>query len=145
MSRLQLIEGDLWDFHQQGEVIAITTSGQLRKDGSCAMPRGCARQAADRFPQLPHVLGEQLKLHGLHVFDLGHRIVSFPVERTTFENPAPEIIHQSCRELVELTNYKKWPRVIVPRPGCGGGGMLWSEVEKILEAHFDSRFLIIGS
>jgi hypothetical protein len=144
MGSLQLISGDLWDHHERGEIIAVTTCGLIKKDGSCAMPRGCARQAAQRFPQLPYSLGEQLRRCGMHVFDLGNRILSFPVERTPYENPEADIIRQSCAELVKLTDDKQWERVIVPRPGCGGGGMLWDEVEKILEDYFDTRFLIIG-
>jgi hypothetical protein len=144
MTELNMITGDLWDYHQRGDVIAITTGGLLRKNGACAMPRGCARQAADRFPQLPYVLGEQIRRHGLHVFDLGNKIVAFPVEQTPYETPAPKIIRRSCTELVELTDYKGWTRVIVPRPGCGGGGLQWNDIEKILESTFDDRFLIIG-
>jgi hypothetical protein len=143
MTKFGLITGDLWDYHQRGDVIAITTGGLIAKNGACAMPRGCARQAADRYPQLPYILGQQIKFHGLHVFDLGQRIVAFPVECSPFENPEAKIIRQSCQELVELTDYKKWQRVILPRPGCGAGGMLWNDVKKILEPYLDSRFLII--
>lgn len=144
MTGFRVITGDLWDYHQRGDIIAITTGGLIGKSGACAMPRGCARQAADRYPQLPYILGEQIKLHGLHVFDLGQRIVAFPVERSPFENPEPAIIHQSCRELIQLTDAKQWQRVVIPRPGCGGGGMLWNDVKNILGAYLDSRFLIIG-
>ena len=42
------------------------------KDGTCDMPRGCARQARDRFPLLAWHLGQQIRLHGNHVFDLGN-------------------------------------------------------------------------
>lgn len=143
MQTLQLLSGNLWEYHRNGAIIAITTGGQRLKDGRCAMPSGCARQAADRFPTLPFTLGEQIRNFGLHVFDLGQRIVSFPVENTPFENPELRIIDQSCRELVELTNYKQWPEIIVPRPGCGRGGLSWKEVEPVLQRYFDDRFYII--
>ena len=35
--------GDLWEFDG---TIAITTNGYLKRDGTCVMGRGCARQAA---------------------------------------------------------------------------------------------------
>ncbi len=42
--------GDLWDFDG---IIAITTNGFVKKDGSCVMGRGCAKEAALRFGWLP--------------------------------------------------------------------------------------------
>ena len=142
---MQLITGDLWDYHAQGYVVAITTGGMVQKNGTCAMPRGCARQASDRIDMLAYTLGSQIKLHGMHVFDLGNRIVSFPVEQSPFERPQLEIIEHSCKELVELCNYKKWDKVIVPRPGCGLGGLSWTDVRPILEKYFDERFDVISS
>ncbi|PLX97524.1 MAG: ADP-ribose-binding protein [Desulfuromonas sp.] len=140
---MQLIGGDLWEFHRQGAVIAVTTGGLVKKDGSCAMPNGCARQAAERYPKIPYVLGEQIRHFGMHVFDLGNRIVAFPVENSPYENPELGIIARSCRELVELADYKGWCDIVVPRPGCGMGGLQWKEVAPILAAHFDERFRII--
>ncbi|PLX90607.1 MAG: ADP-ribose-binding protein [Desulfuromonas sp.] len=137
------IVGDLWDHHQRGMVVAITTGGAVKKDGTCDMPRGCARQARERFSHLAWHLGQQIRMHGNHVFDLGNRIVSFPVENCPQEVPEFGLIEQSCRELVELADYKGWPQVIVPRPGCGGGGLAWSEVRVILERYFDDRFQLI--
>jgi len=145
MKKPQLISGNLWEYHHNGAVIAITTGGLLLKDGRCAMPSGCARQAADQFPSLPHTLGEQIRNFGMHVFDLGQRIVSFPVENSPFENPELRIIERSCRELIELVNYKQWEKIIVPRPGCGRGGLSWKEVEPLLERYFDDRFYIINN
>ncbi|MEE4253662.1 MAG: ADP-ribose-binding protein [Desulfuromusa sp.] len=145
MSKPHLISGNLWEHHRNGVVVAITTGGLLQKDGRCSMPSGCARQAADRFPSLPHTLGEQIRNFGMHVFDLGQRIVSFPVENSPYENPELRIIEQSCCELIELVNYKQWEKIIVPRPGCGQGGLSWKEVEPVLGRYFDDRFYIINN
>ena len=140
---LQLIYGDLWEHHHNGDIIAITTGALIDNKGRCAMPKGCARQAADQYPDLPYILAEQIKKFGSHVFDIGHKMVSFPVEPSPFENPEIKIINQSCKELVELTNYKGWQRVVVPRPGCVHGGLSWNEVKPLLELYFDQRFHVI--
>lgn len=137
------ILGDLWQQHAEGAVVAITTNGAVNKVGKAIMLRGCARQARARYPELLKTLGTLLRHHGNHVFDLGHQIVSFPVEEDPYQVPGLCLIDQSCRELVELADYKGWQKIVVPRPGCGGGGLEWSEVRTILLRHFDERFHII--
>lgn len=137
-------QGQMWDYQGQA-IIAITTGGVVSKKGHCAMPRGCARQARDLFPQLAAQLGALIQQYGNHVFSLEPMLVSFPVEHSPYEVPCLRLIEQSCQELVQLTNQNKWSQVIVPRPGCGGGGLSWAEVEPILERYFDNRFTIITS
>lgn len=134
--------GDLWTLHAAGARVAITTGGLVSKKGVCAMPRGCARQARERFPGIERILGKMISLYGNHVHDLGNRIVSFPVENSPYENPDTRLIEQSCRELVDLVDRKGWDNIIVPRPGCGGGGLEWTDVSKILDRNFDDRFQI---
>ena len=137
------IVGDLWQEHASGAVVAITTNGDVNRFGKAVMQRGCARQARERFPDLLKTLGSLIRQHGNHVFDLGHHIVSFPVEKDPYQVPDMRLIDQSCRELVELVEYKGWQKIVVPRPGCGGGGLEWSEVRTILLRHFDKRFHVI--
>jgi O-acetyl-ADP-ribose deacetylase (regulator of RNase III) len=137
------ISGDLWAEHAGGAVVAITTNGAVNKVGRAIMLRGCARQARERFPDILKTLGTLIRHHGNHVFDLGHHIVSFPIEEGPYQVPELRMIEQSCRELVELADYKGWRKVVVPRPGCGSGGLEWPEVRKILVRHLDQRFHII--
>ncbi len=140
---LELI-GKLWDFHARGEFVAITTGGAVDRHGAAQMPRGCAAQAKELFPGIEQVLGRMISLHGNHVHDLGNRIISFPVENSPYENPEMRIIERSCRELLAMVDHYDYQRIIVPRPGCGGGGLEWSDVSKILDRYFDDRFLIIS-
>ena len=136
------IRGDLWDFHGRA-VIGITTCGQLNPKGECLMLRGCARQAKIRFPELPAILGGLIQSRGNHVFCLGGGIFNFPVENSSFEVPDLALIQRSCRELAALADALGWPEVILPRPGCGTGGLEWLEVRPLLSRHFDRRFRII--
>lgn len=137
--------GDLWKAHAAGAVVAITTGGAVsRQGGRCAMPRGCAFDAARRFPALPEILGALINAGGNHVYDLGSHIVSFPVEATPWERPDPVLIEQSCRELVALAEIHGWQEVVVPRPGCGSGGLRWPDVRPILQRYFDERFVVIS-
>lgn len=136
------IHGDLWEHHGTA-IIAITTNGQISRTGEAVFGNGCARQAKERFPDLARRLGERLAVHGNHAAYLGDGIVSFPVEHTPFETPDPRLIARSARELKTLADALRWDRIVVPRPGCGGGGLEWREVKPLLERCLDDRFIII--
>ncbi len=137
------ITGDIWDYAGTS-VIAITTNGSLTRGGRAIFGRGVARQAALRYPALADELGKRLAEQGNHVFDLGNRIVSFPVEETPWSLPDLRLIARSAGELRELADRSGWQRIVVPRPGCGGGGLSWQDVKPLLDACFDGRFLVIS-
>jgi len=135
------VKENLWDHYGKG-IIAVTTNGLVAKSGKAVLGNGCARQAGERFPGLARTLGTLLAEQGNHVMYLGDGIVNFPVEHSPFENPDLRLIERSARELALLTDAKGWEKVIVPRPGCGGGGLSWKDVRPVLEKYFDDRFLV---
>lgn len=138
------ITGDIWDC-LEGGIIVITTNGQLTANGRAVFGRGVARQAGERFPDLALRLGRHLAAGGNHVHYLGDSIVSFPVEDTPWSLPDLRLIARSTRELRELADLNGWQRVVVPRPGCGGGGLDWRDVRPLLATELDDRFMIISS
>jgi len=138
------ITGDIWDYTDSA-VVVITTNGSLTRDGRAIFGRGVAKQAATRHSRLAHILGRLLTEKGSHVFDLGNGIVSFPVEETPWSLPDPRIIARSAEELRQLADFSGWRHIIVPRPGCGGGGLAWEDVRPLLEPWFDERFVIIST
>lgn len=138
------ITGDIWDYMGRA-VIAITTNGYLSKKGLAILGSGCAAQARERFPDLPHRLGTLLDSHGNHVVSIGDGIVTFPVEDTPWALPDFHLISRSALELREMADREGWTMVVVPRPGCGGGGLLWNDVRPLLAEHFDDRFHVITS
>lgn len=136
------ISGNIWEYLDKA-VIVITTNGQVTRDGRAVLGRGCAREAGERFPWLAERLGSLITGHGNHVHHLGNGLVTFPVEHSPFEHPDARLIERSARELAELADREEWPMIVVPRPGCGGGGLDWREVRPILARHLDERFRII--
>ncbi len=136
------IIGDIWDYLGMA-VIAVTTNGHVTKEGVAVLGRGCARQAGERFPDLSLRLGRLLATGGNHVYHLGDGIVSFPVEESPWSLPDLRLIRRSAGELKALTDAQGWNSVIVPRPGCGGGGLNWREVRPLLVDCFDDRFRVI--
>lgn len=135
---------DIWDYHGKA-VIAVTTSGSLARSGKAVMGRGVARQAGLRFPGLPDELGALLRERGNHVHMLAEGMVSFPVEESAWACPDLRLISRSALELRQLADREGWGLVVVPRPGCGGGGLEWQEVRPLLDKHFDDRFLVLSA
>lgn len=133
------------EYAARGSIIVITTNGSLTPKGRAIFGRGVARQAALRYPGLAEKLGRLLAEHGNHVFDLGNGIVTFPVEETPWSLPDLRIITRSAEELRLMADRAGWDLIVVPRPGCGGGGLLWKEVKPLLESSFDHRFLVINN
>lgn len=136
--------GDIWVYADSGVPIVITANGSLTRDGRAVMGRGVAKQAAQRYPGLAVKLGLLIAEQGSHVFDLSCGIVSFPVEESAWSLPDTRIISRSAGELRALLDISGWERIVVPRPGCGGGGLEWMDVRPLLEPWFDERFIVIG-
>lgn len=135
--------GDIRDLFGRA-IVAITTNGSVTRDGRAVLGRGCARQAAERMPGLAARLGALIAARGNHVHDLGGGLVSFPVEASAWSLPDLTLIARSARELRVLADLEGWKSVVVPRPGCGGGGLSWTLVKPLLAPHFDERFVVIA-
>lgn len=142
------VKGDLFSF--PADVKCITTNGFVKKNGECVMGRGCAKEARDKFPGIASLLGTYIRLHGNHVHDLGvhdnTHILSFPVKHRWNEQADPQLIAQSAAELDAWVNVNfdyKDAVILIPRPGCGNGGLKWDDVRPILEPILDDRFIII--
>jgi hypothetical protein len=138
------IVADIWDYLGKA-ALCITTNGQVSASGKGVLGRGCAAQARERFPDLELRLGALLSAAGNHVHLLAAELASFPVEETPWSNPDLKLIARSARELVLLAERQGWREVVVPRPGCGGGGLSWREVRPLLEPVLDDRFLVISA
>ncbi|MFQ5853179.1 MAG: ADP-ribose-binding protein [Candidatus Binatia bacterium] len=123
--------GNLWDFDG---IIAVTTNGFVKKDASCVMGRGCAREAALKFGWLPRKLGAAIAKHGNHVFYFPeYRLITFPVKHVWWEPADLNLIQQSARELLEtIEEFKITDAIYLPRPGCGNGRLRWEDVKRII-------------
>lgn len=140
---MQEVKGDLWDY--PADIRCITTNGFVKQNGACVMGRGCAKEARDKFPGIDKALGRAILTVGNHVnllLEYGN-IVSFPVKHTWNQQADPELIKRSAEELLILTNAYGWDTVVIPRPGCGNGGLKWENLKPLLEPILDDRFHII--
>lgn len=149
------IEGDLLDscWDDLGPPIwrVIPTNGARNALGRAVMGRGLARQIANRLPEFPAQLGKALLQGGNVLHYWGHYgLITFPVKRTWVDRASPALICQSCKQLVELLQDKHFEDsfVLMPRVGCGNGGLDWQAVRVILEEELEAvadRIAIIYS
>ena len=55
----------------------------------------------------------------------------------------PTIIEESCKQLVALADSSGWTNVLLPRPGCGAGELIWEDIKPILGKYLDDRFTVV--
>lgn len=145
------VAGDIWEAHGLGHWIAITTNGIVNRQGKLVMGRGVALQAAKRFDWLPTHLGDRVRDAGNHVHAFPSiRLFSYPVKHHWKEGADLALIERSAKELVDfvtdLTARKVGPMihlVCLVRPGCGSGGLEWSQIRPLLAPILDDRFIIV--
>ena len=171
---MKLITGEMFELAKNYNAMCITTNGFRKENGEGVMGRGCAKTAADKWPQLPRLLGNAIRQNGnktqilATVGDLtivafptkkdfgfcakdGENVVSHMVARFKPGNKVPgwalksdySLIELSARQLVDLANYYRWKKVILPKPGCGFGELDWNKVESILSSILDDRFDVV--
>jgi len=135
------VDGNLWEIEADWRV--ITTNGFVKKDGRAVMGRGVARQALQRYPGIDRLLGNHLRRSNrVHVLS-EYRLISMPVKYNWWEDADPDLIERSARELAAWADTQGDVSVVLPRPGCGNGGLLWSQVKPLIEDILDDRFTVV--
>lgn len=144
----QEVTGDLFDYWREGYWIGITTNGSVRRDGKAVMGRGVAKQAADTMPGLQRAIGTAL-LDPSHVGQVlifsTWRIVSIPVKHHWAEQADIFLIERSLSQLAHRCIGWEIPHLVLPRPGCGNGGLDWERdgVRILTHQYLDGRFTIV--
>lgn len=142
--------GNLWNEYDKGQWIVITTNGTVKNNKQAVMGRGCALEAASRFPQLPSELGLALSNLGNHVHVFPHlRIITFPVKHNWWEYADRKLIGRSAVELIQVVSYLKRIsgldlNVYCPRFGCGNGNLSWEEsVRPLVRGLLADNFIVM--
>lgn len=136
------LKENLWDVRAQYTV--ITTNGFYKNNGTAVMGRGCAKEAAQKYPKLPKWLGVVLMNKGNHVHLFPNNIITFPVKHNWWEDASLALIGRSTLELRELVDGLEARSIVLPRPGCGNGNLDWFVVKDILEPELDERFTVVS-
>ena len=152
---MQEIKKDIWSFLNDPttDAICVTTNGIVKANGELVMGKGIALEAKLKFPSLPKIIGDKIKLlgHKLHYISTLQTttkpifIVAFPTKFNYKDSSDINLIKKSCTELVEFCNEMKLKKIYLPRPGCGNGGLNWEDVKKEISLLLDDRFIIVSN
>lgn len=145
-----LERGNMWDIFGKTGLFLITTNPIRRKDGAVVMGKGIAKEAADRFPDMPFKFGERLNIiegngkkpfvNVIGFFD--NQMVGFFMVKDHWKNEAnPAIIQQSVWDLIHnmrMTSilgewHESTMRVDLNFPGIGNGRLAREQVLPIIE------------
>jgi O-acetyl-ADP-ribose deacetylase (regulator of RNase III) len=145
------IKQDFWEVYDRFDAIVCPTNGIVKTNGELVMGGGLAKQFKENFPYIPFVWGNFVNETGNKVCKYSHRkssnlpdLISFPSKHHWKSKSDLKLITSSTYELVECVDYQGYDNVLVPRVGCGLGGLKWEIVKPILEIYLDKRFTIIS-
>ena len=141
---------DIWDYKEQideGSVmLCITTNGDTNSQGLAVMGRGVALQASKQYPGLSNNLGAKIKIWGGAPFggilSTNPRLFSFPVKYHWKDKADISLIKWSTQVLATFMRNTSNRTVLLPRPGCGNGGLDWEEVEPIVNRLSDDVWVV---
>ena len=137
------VTGDLWANHSRDNWVVITTNGFVKNNGCAVMGRGVALDCMSNFPDMPVLLGEHLRKNGNHVGTFEKfNLFTLPVKHVWWDKADLDLIIRSLDELVVAMNNVKAANVYLPKPGCGNGGLDWSDVEPLMDV-LDDRFTLV--
>ena len=144
--------GNGFDLALEGDVICITTNGEVRNDGRAVMGAGIAKFARDTFPGTDKRLAQLLHAHGNRAFRLSNEIykrkkvtlATYPTKHKWRDSSHLDLIQTSAQQLVEMANKFGWTQIWIPAPGCSHGNLSWSDVKNVIEPILDDRFIIFS-
>lgn len=121
----------------------VPTNCQINKAGEAIMGAGLAKQAAMRYPNLPKLLGINLKSFVLcrqscHFFK-EYKIVAFPTKYNWKDDSDLDLIDDAACSLADFI--KNFPSVhlneqfYIPQVGTGLGRLKWEDVKPVLDKH----------
>jgi hypothetical protein len=148
---MKLIKGDIWKCYEinKDAFVGITTNGFIKNNGECVMGRGIALQSKNRWSDLPTIVGTHVKEKGNTVLFINkYRLFTFPVKHKWFEKADLELIEDSARTIADMF-YEGYnlgadlPKLFMPKPGCGNGGLLWKDVEPVINPYLEPLVTII--
>lgn len=141
---MKTTKSDLW--MSGAEAICITTNLVIKRDGNLVMGAGVAKQAAERYPELPAFFADAVRAQSPVCAYKGtdHYLIALPTKRDWKQDSDLNLILGSLKLVVKLVDSLKLKSVALTPPGCGNGNLKWDDVRKAIEPLLDDRFTVYG-
>jgi len=149
--------GSLWDHHNDGGHIVITTNIGWKKHKINPMGAGVAKIAANMYPELPGWYGNRCWKYGektaVCYYETG-RIFLFPTKPmymkpwlSWMNDSDIDLIRRSSVQLAKLVDVLTerghcLGDIVLPLPGCGCGNLRSEDVLPIIKQYLDDRFVL---
>lgn len=144
---MKIEKGNVLDYIGKCDIVCVTTNGIVKSNGELVMGAGCALEFKKKFPHLPKELGKKVKEKGNRPLVGGKiketYIVSFPTKHHYSANSDLELIKESAKMLIQISDFYNAESIYIPSPGTGLGNLSKDDVYKELEQILDSRFTIL--
>lgn len=140
--------GNLWN--STDDIILVTTNATVKKNGEVVMGRGAAKEAKEKFPLFPKIIGDQISTHYssggeyglliLHPYTVleeervyGKYLGAFQVKYNWWEDANLNLIRYSTNLLYSaMNNQFKDMTCSMNFPGIGNGRVSYKDVLKVV-------------
>lgn len=146
---MKYLSGDIWSLATELNAwVVVPTNTTLRRDGLAVMGAGLAKDAVERFSELPQNLANHIRQFGDRLY-VDSPIICMPTKHNWRLPSQIRWIEQGCIELLDLarilSSVDDTRPILLPQIGCGLGGLNWERqvrpmVDSILEG---DRFVLV--
>lgn len=153
---MKLHIGNIWDLPLKYWLVIPTNLG-WKKDGTNPMGKGLAKQATERYTNLPREYGIWCQRYSVSKGELlvnylpkdreKHNLILFPTKPLNVQRPYASWQSKASRSLIEqglqqLATYTM--HIAIPILGCGEGGLKEEEILPLLEKYLvGENFLLV--
>ena len=142
--KMKEVEGDIWEM----EGLKCILTNCLVREGRLIMGAGIAKECKDRYPEIDKSWGFLVHKYGAcTIFEKRSKLVIFPTKINPSEMSSLALIKSSAlrlRSLWETGALDEYETILLPRPGCGLGGLDWNtQVKPALEPLLEDMPVVI--
>lgn len=150
------ITGDFWDNCDGYDLLVFPSNGVVLKSERLVMGAGVAKDFKERYKGLDFRLGKYLLMNDAYykddrgvyqygcLVDRESGIAAIQTKMHWQDDSSPSLIKWGCRLLSMHCEALGFNNVLMTRPGCGLGNLVWKDVKSSVKTILDDRFTIVN-